>query len=125
MSVAAMRMRGGGAPLLARRGLGAAEAEAVEAEPRREAEERTVGAAEQRGFQAETLKLLDIVTHSLYSDREVFLRELISNASDALERCASCRPSAAPWPTTRRSWPSTLPPTRRHASSSSRTLAWA
>uniref|UniRef100_A0A6U3SHU6 Histidine kinase/HSP90-like ATPase domain-containing protein n=3 Tax=Ditylum brightwellii TaxID=49249 RepID=A0A6U3SHU6_9STRA len=37
-------------------------------------------------FQAETRQLLDIVTHSLYTDREVFLRELVSNASDALEK---------------------------------------
>jgi HSP90 family molecular chaperone len=39
-----------------------------------------------REFQAETRKLLDIVTHSIYTDREVFVRELISNASDALEK---------------------------------------
>jgi len=37
-------------------------------------------------FKAETRQLLDIVTHSLYTDKEVFLRELISNASDALEK---------------------------------------
>jgi len=37
-------------------------------------------------FQAETRQLLDIVTHSLYTDKQVFLRELISNASDALEK---------------------------------------
>lgn len=37
-------------------------------------------------FQAETRKLLDIVTNSLYTDKEVFVRELISNASDALEK---------------------------------------
>ena len=41
---------------------------------------------EQYEFQAETRQLLDIVTHSLYTDKEVFLRELISNASDAMEK---------------------------------------
>jgi len=37
-------------------------------------------------FKAETVQLLNILIHSLYNDREVFLRELISNASDALTR---------------------------------------
>lgn len=37
-------------------------------------------------FKAETRQLLDILIHSLYANREVFLRELISNASDALTR---------------------------------------
>ncbi|VDO09986.1 unnamed protein product, partial [Rodentolepis nana] len=37
-------------------------------------------------FEADTHKLLDIVAKSLYSDKEVFIRELISNASDAVER---------------------------------------
>ena len=41
---------------------------------------------EKHGFQAEVGRLLDIVAHSLYSDRAVFLRELISNASDACDR---------------------------------------
>jgi molecular chaperone HtpG len=37
-------------------------------------------------FKAETKQLLDILIHSLYTDREIFLRELVSNASDALTR---------------------------------------
>ncbi|GAW80950.1 heat shock protein 90 [Plasmodium gonderi] len=37
-------------------------------------------------FKAETKKLLQIVAHSLYTDKEVFIRELISNSSDALEK---------------------------------------
>ncbi len=37
-------------------------------------------------FQSETKKLLDIVIHSLYTERDIFLRELVSNAADALEK---------------------------------------
>jgi molecular chaperone HtpG len=37
-------------------------------------------------FKAEVNQLLDILTHSLYTNREIFLRELVSNASDALEK---------------------------------------
>ena len=43
-------------------------------------------AAERRPFEAEVSRLLEIVAHSLYSDRRVFLRELVSNGADACDR---------------------------------------
>ena len=41
---------------------------------------------ETRAFEADVSKLLHMMVHSVYSDRDVFLRELISNAADACER---------------------------------------
>ncbi|CAI5791741.1 shock 75 kDa, mitochondrial [Podarcis lilfordi] len=48
--------------------------------------EAVPGSASRHEFQAETKELLDIVARSLYSEKEVFIRELISNCSDALEK---------------------------------------
>lgn len=43
-------------------------------------------AKKSRKFKTEVQQLLDLVIHSLYSKKEIFLRELISNSSDAIDR---------------------------------------
>lgn len=45
-----------------------------------------VGETETRSFEADVARLLHMMVHSVYSDRDVFLRELISNAADACEK---------------------------------------
>jgi molecular chaperone HtpG len=55
--------------------------------------------AERHEFQAEVKQLLDLMVHSLYSNQDVFLRELVSNASDALDKLRFerlTRPDLAP-----------------------------
>jgi TNF receptor-associated protein 1 len=46
----------------------------------------SIATPEKHVFQAEIQQLLDLVVHSLYTDKDIFLRELISNASDSMEK---------------------------------------
>jgi molecular chaperone HtpG len=55
-----------------------------------------MSATETHHFQAEIQQLLDIVIHSLYTDKEIFVRELVSNAADACERLRFNQSSGQP-----------------------------
>ena len=49
----------------------------------------TAPQAETHAFQADVQQVLQLVIHSLYSNKDIFLRELVSNASDACEKLRS------------------------------------
>lgn len=60
--------------------------QSAEPQARHTTDKSAAGLNGKHEFQADTRMLLEIVAKSLYSDNEVFIRELISNASDALEK---------------------------------------
>src|SRR5258707_9921616 len=51
---------------------------------------------ESRAFEADVAKLLNLIVHSVYTDKEIFVRELISNAADACEKLRFTQASGKP-----------------------------
>ena len=67
----------------------------------------------QHDFEADTGKILDIVINSLYSEKEIFLRELISNASDAIDKRHYLAATDQSLQRARRAMPSLFAPMKR------------
>ena len=78
---------------------------------------------ERKEFQAESKRLLELMIHSIYTHKEIFLREIISNASDAIDKLCYRSLTDEQVGMKREDFAITIRPTRRTAPSPSATTA--